>query len=103
MKYLLKAEWQNTDMIFPFHWSEGMDRLEWESPYKDSMDFLHMCLDNGWIDRYLTKYDSVVNQENGSVAFITCINNLEGLEASKAWYLEQNFEIIMSVTELPDD
>ena len=103
MKYLLKAEWQNIDMILPFHWSEGMDRLEWESPYTSNLKFLTWCVNNGWIDQYVTKYDSVVKQENGLVTYILCINNLEGLETIKAFHLEQNPAVIMSVTELLDD
>ena len=103
MKYLLKAEWENMEMILPFHWIEGMDRLEWESPYEGNLKFLKLCVYKGWIDQYVTEYDSVVKQENGLVTYILCINNLEGLEAIKAWHLERNPEVIMSVTELPDD
>jgi hypothetical protein len=103
MKYLLSTKWLNPELVLAFHWQEGMDRLEWVSPYDGNREFLETCIEKGYVDRYVTAHDLASREENVSVTHVMCINTLEGLEVIKAWHLEKDPEVIISVTEIADD
>ena len=102
MKYLLSTKWLRPELVLAFHWQEGMDRLEWVSPYDGNREFLEMCIEKGYVDRYVTAHDLASREENVSVTLVMCINTLEGLEVIKAWHLEKDPEVIRSFTEIAD-
>ena len=99
MKYLVIVT-TNHESVLPYHWTEGADRLEWQSPYEGMRVLLERLVSEGHLDRYVGPNDDIT-RDGVKGTSLTHFNTLEGATLFKA-AVERPDITTVEITEVPD-
>ena len=81
MKYKITLTTHH-EHVLPYHWEEGDDRLEWQSPNQQMRELLETLINGGHLSRYVGPDDSITR--DGINSYVTSVfNTLEGINLYK--------------------
>ena len=105
MKYKVTYITPITSAVLPYHWEEGSDRLEWNSPSPGMRAATEEVIANGDLDRYVGPHD-LITRDGVSTTVVTIFNTQAGAQKYEAVIrannegTEQNYTL--TIEEFPD-
>ena len=89
------------ETVLPYHWDEGSDRLEWQSPTSGMRTLLEQLIDEGHLDRYVGPNDSIT-RDGFQATVITHFNTLEGAQRYATAVTSYSDLYTCVIDEIPD-